>query len=363
LTLDLICQVIDNYGDVAVSWRLAQALVEDGGPDLRVRLLVDDIAAFRALCPGDTGAVTVMAWADLEANPPDVLVEAFGAPTPHDHLEAFYARGGVLIHLEYLTAEAWSERYHLLPSPLGRPGVERFFFVPGFRANTGGLVFTDAAPALANPPWQPATEDLVISVFSYEHNFAHLWDDLADWTRDTGKTARVRVCEGRQRDGCLASLAAVCARRGVPELPGVTVELLPFLDQNSYTALVNASDFNVVRGEESWVVALLSGKPFLWHAYLQDEGHQLVKVKAFLEVLEPHFDGDAQRVFAGVAHEFRQFNDRLANSAAEPPYEHYRVFWDNRVLLERVQRKWAAELRNSAKLSRRLLDFLGGFRV
>ena len=44
-------------------------------------------------------------------------------------------------------------------------------------------------------------------------------------------------------------------------LARIRLELVPFVDQDTYTALVNTADFNVVRGEESWVTAVLSGKP------------------------------------------------------------------------------------------------------
>ena len=399
LTLELVCHVVDNYGDIAVVWRLAQALVEDLATglygDWQVRVLVDDLVAFLALNPsGHTGSVTVLDSRDasaLRSVPlPDVILEAFGAPTPVERLEAFFVSaegdsggaGGllprVLVHLEYLTAESWSERYHLLPSPLGRPGVERVFFVPGFREQTGGLVFTDRqfdlGPQSLPPELRRGDEELLVTVFSYEHDFTHLWEALATrLAAPTGTksapTARVMVFEGRQREGALASWERVKARLGTdlaPTLGRLTIQLVPFVSQDAYTALVNQADFNVVRGEESWVTAVLSGKPFLWHAYLQDDNHQLVKVNAFLEVLEPRFAGEGalgSEAFSRLAHEFREFNDRLTNSSSGPALEHYSVFFEHQELLTRVHSAWAHELRKSHKLSRRLLDFLNGFQL
>jgi len=383
MTLDLICRVVDNYGDIAVVWRLAQALVQDGGSGLRVRVLVDDWDALRALNPAleagrdrqelacAAGSVTVLrAPAETAASQlpaADALVEAFGAPTPDAWMRAFLAAAAldpshprILVHLEYLTAEAWSEAYHLLPSPLGHPGVERRFFVPGFRPHTGGLVFTD-------PPARPAErgpEDWLMTLFSYEHDFTRFWVDLADFVDERGQSARVVVFAGRSRAGALASWARVKASRLKP--PAVTVVDQSFVDQDTYTSLLAAADFNVVRGEESWVQAVLSGRPFLWQAYLQEGGHQLVKVDAFLEVWGARFEaeGEAGReVFSRVAKEFREFNRRTADSAAETATEGYRVFWENRGLLERVGRAWAADLRKNAKLSRKLLEFLEKVRV
>jgi len=398
VTLEIVCQVVDNYGDIAVVWRLAQALVEDLSTghhgDWQVRILVDDLTAFRALNPsGNTGAVQVVPSLDaaaLRSVPlPEVIIEAFGAPTPVERLEAFFISGAagsaqakglralLLVHLEYLTAEAWSESYHLLPSPLGKPGVERVFFVPGFRERTGGLVFTDASgvtnPQGLSPDLSRGDEDLLITLFSYEHDFENLWTDLGNHLRGTDLKARVQVFEGRQREGALASWERVNASRPdlAPGLKRITLQLVPFVDQDTYTALVNQADFNVVRGEESWVTAVLSGKPFLWHAYLQEENHQLVKVNAFLEVFEPRFTAEGSwgaEVFARLAQEFRAFNKRpeatpLRNSATDPPAEHYAAFFEHHDALSGVLGNWAHELRKSHKLSRRLLDFLNGFQV
>ncbi len=383
--IDLVCSVVDNYGDIAVVWRLAQSLLEEN-PSLRLRLLVDDWQAFAQLCPDldpaasrqelvrASGSVVVLRTPalhlleDERAQPADVLIEAFGAPTPVVWLEPFLTKAAegsgvlrerVILHLEYLTAETWSEQYHLLPSPVGRPGVQRFFFVPGFRPRTGGLVFADPPVPAAH-----CAEDWQITLFSYEHNYDGFWTELADVLQERGQSARVLVCAGRSQPGALAGWEKL--KRARVDLSSIRVEALPFLDQDSYTALLAASDFNVVRGEESWVQAVLSGKPFLWQAYLQPEGYQSVKVDAFLEVWRPWFEAEGQEaltVFVNVAAAFRAINLRLTNSEIEPLFEGYRVFWENHDLLERVGRRWADDLRKNAKLSRRMLEFLESFRV
>ena len=52
---DIFCRVIDNFGDIGVSWRLARQLVSEHG--LTVRLWVDQLASLQALCPPvDAGA-------------------------------------------------------------------------------------------------------------------------------------------------------------------------------------------------------------------------------------------------------------------------------------------------------------------
>jgi hypothetical protein len=162
----------------------------------------------------------------------------------------------------------------------------------------------------------------------------------------------------------MASWSAVSAARG--GLPWIRVEAVPFLDQDSYTSLLAAGDFHVVRGEESWVQAVMSGKAFLWQAYLQPEGYQSVKVDAFLEVWRPRFEAEGETalvVFDQVAASFRAVNRRVVNSEDDDLGESYRVFWENRTLLETIGERWAADLRKNAKLSRRMLEFLETFRL
>ena len=52
---DIFCSVVDNYGDIGVTWRLARQLVAEHQQG--VRLWVDDLRAFVPLCPeADVGA-------------------------------------------------------------------------------------------------------------------------------------------------------------------------------------------------------------------------------------------------------------------------------------------------------------------
>ncbi|WP_296251585.1 elongation factor P maturation arginine rhamnosyltransferase EarP, partial [Pseudomonas sp. UBA4194] len=43
-TWDIFCTVVDNYGDIGITWRLARQLQVEHG--LAVRLWVDDLVPF-----------------------------------------------------------------------------------------------------------------------------------------------------------------------------------------------------------------------------------------------------------------------------------------------------------------------------
>jgi len=189
---DIFCNVIDNYGDIGVCWRLARQLVKEHG--LAVRLWVDDLASFARLCPeADPAAekqicrgVEVCLWSKLfpEVQPAELVIEAFACKLPQSYIEAMaevteqpdlqakmdarrrglderdstsqYSEGGeavannadasligrkpVWINLEYLSAEDWVESHHKLPSPHPKLPLTKYFFFPGFTCKTGGLL-------------------------------------------------------------------------------------------------------------------------------------------------------------------------------------------------------------------------------
>src|SRR3989338_3934165 len=82
---DIFCNVIDNYGDIGVCWRLARQLANEHG--IAVRLWVDDLGSFARLCPeaDDTldsqhcRGVEVWRWQrDFPAiQPAELVIEAF----------------------------------------------------------------------------------------------------------------------------------------------------------------------------------------------------------------------------------------------------------------------------------------------
>ena len=148
-TIDLFCRVVDNYGDIGVCWRLARQLVAEHG--CNVRLIVDDLASFRFIAPEIDPAlaeqnflgVVVIAWSISDAlQPAEIVIEAFACDPPGAYVRAMAAlhEKPVWINLEYLTAEAWVDGVHGLPSPHPSLPLTKYFFCPGFTEQSGGLI-------------------------------------------------------------------------------------------------------------------------------------------------------------------------------------------------------------------------------
>ncbi len=302
---DIFCSVVDNYGDIGVTWRLARQLAAEHGH--QVRLWVDEPAAFVALCPQadarlerqQVAGVEVCHWtADWQSEAlADVVIEAFGCTLPEAQVAAMRAaeRQPLWLNLEYLSAEGWVVGCHGLPSPQGQ-GLQKYFFFPGFVAGTGGVLRerellgrrrafqADEAVRRAFLAGLGVTVQVrarLLSLFAYENPGLGEWLDAlaADPQATQLLVPRGRILgDLRQWLGEAGDLEpGFVARRG-----NLQLQVLPFVSQDDYDRLLWCCDFNAVRGEDSFVRAQWAGRPLLWHIYPQEEGAHWEKLDAFL---------------------------------------------------------------------------------
>ena len=311
LLWDVFCRVIDNFGDLGVCWRLCADLSQRGHS---VRLWVDDPSALDWMAPGSLEGtwpgVQVLQWeqsqdVDHLAQLPaaDVWIEGFGCDiTPEFIVNYIYPTGArgqfglkqpVWINLEYLSAEPFVERSHGLPSPImsgPAKGWTKHFFYPGFTPRTGGLLREpklieqqlDFVQQGARVAWlarqgiEVAGDETLVSLFCYEP--AALPALLAQLGALPTPT-HLLVCAGR------ATVAVQNALRATPAGP-LRITFLPTLTQVDFDHLLWACDLNCVRGEDSVVRALWAGKPLVWQIYPQDDAAHILKLDAFLEMLD-----------------------------------------------------------------------------
>ena len=274
---DLFCRVVDNFGDVGVCWRLACELARRGDA---VRLVIDDASALAWMAPAGFEGVKVCAWPGPD-QPADVVIEAFGCDPPPAYVQAMVARPPVWINLEYLSAEAYVERSHGLPSPQ-RNGLTKWFFYPGFTPRTGGLLreagVACARAAFNRNTWLAAQGlsahpgERVASLFCYDN------------------AALPALLHSLAQAPTLLLLTPGHATRQVAAMTlpaGLRVAQLPWLSQSDFDHLLWACDLNFVRGEDSLVRALWAGAPFVWQAYPQQDGAHWQKVEAMLAQWAP----------------------------------------------------------------------------
>ena len=385
ITIDILCKVVDNYGDIGVVYRLARAL-SGLDPQPRLRLIVDKLDSFHALAPGidpgksiqDFRGWTVVRWEAPEeaqrpfrADPPRLVIESFACGRP-DWFEGILfdpanLRERLIVNLEYLSAEDYADELHLLPSLTRSPLVKKRIFMPGFTPGTGGLVidrqFRGLSRRFADPASRSAArqalargwslpEDLAdrlwVGIFSYERDYSRVVADLA---ASSGRAPLIAlVAAGRSQPCFLAAWEA--AGRLFPAVA------LPFLAQEDWDEVLLACDFAIVRGEESWARAALSGRPFLWQAYPQASTQHLVKVRAFLDRIRPHF---AAAAFAPLEALYLAFNERQADGPDVTGKERLLPILEARGALTPGFEAFAEALWAHGDLARHLLTFLGDF--
>ena len=341
---DVFCRVIDNFGDIGVCWRLAANLGQRGHS---VRLWVDDASALAWMAPGalqgSTPGVQVLAWTDPapDLRPGAVVVEAFGCALP----DAFVARMAtasappVWINLEYLCAEPYVARCHGLASPQRTgpgAGLKKWFFYPGFRAGTGGLMHgyiptpTAARAWAQSQPWQALPGERAITVFCYANPaLPRLLHALA------GPPTVLWLAPGPAQQ----QLAAAALPGGMRAVE------LPHLSQTDFDQLLAAADCNLVRGEDSWARAqLVSTRPFLWQAYPQQDGAHAAKLASFLDL---YLTGEPAPLATTVRAAFEAFNGLATATGPLPDWPAWCA----------AQARWQQRQRAMPDLCGQLLDF------
>ncbi len=306
--LDLFCQVIDNFGDAGVCWRLARQLAGEYG--FRVRLWIDKPEVLQKICPEilpdrveqKVSGVSVMLWPEafpffLPDDIPDVVIEGFGARLPESYVRRMAERlhAPVWINLEYLSAESWVSESHLMASPQSWIPLTKYFYFPGFAGNTGGLI-REAGLFDERDAWQTdssgiarflptemadgAKRPLLVSLFCYPD--APVFS-LFDLFGQCGHEIVCLVPEGVATD-VLVSFMQRPAQAGTQFRKGtLTVRILPMVPQADYDRLLWSCDLNFVRGEDSFVRAQWAARPFVWHIYPQEDDAHRVKLDAFLD--------------------------------------------------------------------------------
>ncbi|MFV3405022.1 MULTISPECIES: elongation factor P maturation arginine rhamnosyltransferase EarP [Pseudomonas] len=321
-TWDIFCTVVDNYGDIGVTWRLARQLADEHG--LAVRLWVDELQAFTRLCPeADNDAdqqwqqgVDVRRWPACwqDEVPGDVVIGAFACQLPEGLVQSMAAqpKPPLWLNLDYLSAEAWVEGCHGLPSPQAN-GLRKIFFFPGFSEKTGGLLreasllarreaFCQSPEArtafLQGLGVQVQGAARLISLFAYENPQLGEWLDVLAAAPDP---THLLVPHGR----ILGDLGQWLGQADLPvgavhRRGALSVQVLPFVSQDDYDRLLWSCDFNAVRGEDSFVRAQWAAAPMLWHIYVQQENAHLEKLDAFLALYRRGLSDAAGQALTGL---------------------------------------------------------------
>jgi hypothetical protein len=270
----VFCRVVDHYGDAGVCLRLAKGLAERG---CEATLVIDQTALVDQMQPQLPSGVHLTKRApSLDFNAvPDLVIEAFQHEAPLEYrmeLERAYSLGARTrrVSLDYLATEPWAadcqglrapdQAVRRLLHPAGSiaqnprgPAAERVWLAPSFAPRGPGLI---------RGAWQEASQAERASMR------AQLGADEQTF---------LVMCFG-YGDAPWADLQRALEQQGLP--PGFQRFLLYrpqglALTHDEFDRALQACDFNLVRGEDSfvrahWAAASRWRVPFVWQPYRQE---------------------------------------------------------------------------------------------
>lgn len=380
-TLDIFCEIIDNYGDIGVVYRTAKEL-QKIFPKSKIRAFLNRLDEFKKinsqvldLPSQNIDGIEYITFDYLRDNANElltaqVIIEAFGCQIPEEYMEIAYDNSELLINLEYLSAEDWIEDFHLQSSPLGKGKLKKVFFMPGFTEKSGGVIADSnylerIQRILENKDFyekkylsdiEDRENKIVGTLFSYEKNFTPLLEDLKKLDKDV-----VILAMGEKTQDSLRKILknfSIEDFRNSLKYGKIEIRFLNFLNQEEYEELINIVDFNFVRGEDSFIRAVLTGKPYMWHIYCQEEYAHMDKIEGFLDkyrrVIENFSDED---FLLNMEKFFKDYNFRKENSL-ELGKESYLYFFENLAKIEKYNTIFRDFLIQKCNLINKLKDFI-----
>ena len=138
--IDIFCEVIDNYGDVGVAYRLARELKRIY-PNKELRFIINQTEELNLIKKNDDIIVIDYKDVDKIEQPADLVIETFACNIPEIYMDKALKTSKLMINLEYFSSEDWVDDFHLQESFLGG-NLKKYFFIPGLSEKSGGIILS-----------------------------------------------------------------------------------------------------------------------------------------------------------------------------------------------------------------------------
>ena len=380
-SIDIFCEIIDNFGDIGVVYRISKELKKIF-QNVRIRIVLNRLEEFKAINKkvkdtdyqeiDDLICVTEKyVKENIETfGVSDVFIEAFGCNVPEEYVKAAKENSKLWINLEYLSGEKWIEDFHLCESLIDSKTLKKIFFMPGFSEKSGGVIIDSGF--LERMKFGKENRDEVFkkyfkdfdlkdkfigTVFSYEKNFENLLETLKNYKKET-----VLLLMGEKTQKSFSEIL----KKNLTEDYGnivkygkITMIYSDFFSQEEYEEIISASDFNFTRGEDSFVRGIILGKPFMWHIYLQEEKAHMDKIKAFTERFKESVEvsEEEKNIIESYCNLLEDYNDRDKNSL-EKGKEDFRIFFEKFEEIDRICEKYSKFLLEKCNLVKKLYKYI-----
>ncbi|MCQ2573862.1 MAG: elongation factor P maturation arginine rhamnosyltransferase EarP [Treponema sp.] len=368
--ITILADVVDNFGDIGVAWRLTRNIIHSSQSEAyNIRIVTNNLKAFHNInnqidpnlsyqkCKCETKEIEVYDWTDYDfcyrtftESPPEVILEMFQCGQP-DWLEKILFEDRVsykvhIIMIDYLSAEPWVDDFHCLKSLTRTALVPKVNFMPGFTQKTGGLLLNTLFPVHKEKCINSHNNNCQLSqvlFFAYNRDWAPV---IRAMNRVFTSETTVKIAGGAGQN----SILEACQN----EKANFKTEKLTFMDQEKWDQNMASMDFMIIRGEDSMAQGCLSGIPFIWQAYPQQNDFQAVKVEALLTRMEPHFGTE----FIYVKNAWNEMNNyQVSKDNAQLENAVY-DFLTNIESLKKGFQSFASSLRSNGNLAENLMTFI-----
>lgn len=340
--IDVFCDVIDNFGDAGVCLRLCRDFSKK---NYEVRLFCNNVNILNKITNSEDASnrfLSLLSWSDknMDYSPSEVVIQAFSVRLPDNLIKKIKTRKSTVINLEYLTAETFAEDCHKLPSYAD--GFESFFFFPGFTKKTGGVVIEDSF--LDKLTKTNRKESQKITLFSYEN------EKVKNVINSLNKEKFIlNIFEGKGLNNFNNLLKLNLSAGDEYKLNELTVRVLPMVSQDEYDSYLIDSKLNLVRGEDSIVRAMLTGNPFLWHIYPQEEDAHKDKIEALFDRMSEVCSSKKDvEILRQLTLSYNGFSDYLDSFDLLGFYENWK----------KLSKEWSEHLISLGSLTDNLITFL-----
>ena len=380
-SIDIFCEIIDNFGDIGVVYRISKELKKIF-QNVRIRMVLNRLEEFKAINKKvkdidfqEIDGLICVTEKYVKENAEtfgtaDVFIEAFGCNVPEEYIKRAKENSKLWINLEYLSGEKWVEDFHLCESLIDSKTLKKIFFMPGFSEKSGGVIIDSGF--LERMKFGKENRDEVFkkyfkdfdlkdkfigTVFSYEKNFENLLETLKNYEKET-----VLLLMGEKTQKSFSEIL----KKNLTEDYGnivkygkITMIYSDFFSQEEYEEIISASDFNFTRGEDSFVRGIILGKPFMWHIYLQEEKAHMDKIKAFTERFKESVEvsEEEKNIIESYCNLLEDYNDRDKNSL-EKGKEDFRIFFEKFEEIDRICEKYSKFLLEKCNLVKKLYKYI-----
>lgn len=291
MLISIFCEVIDNFGDIGVCYRLAKNLIKN---NIQVNLYINDLHCLAKIIPLNIiefdvnlkcqklDNIQIIHWQNdvndtIEYDNADKIINAFACKLPSIYQQTM-PKNIVWIQLDYLALGKWAKEYHGLYAYIHQH--KRYFFTPSFYPNTGGLLTNDFHLIQDNDKQSLMHKYNIQKINTNIHIFifAYINQNLLDSLVILQQFSHVKI------------FMPISVYVNLPKPVQINITPLDFCSQNDFDNLLQVFDILWVRGEDSFIRAQLANKPLIWQAYIQEEDNEhFNKVNCFLDLYLSYF--------------------------------------------------------------------------